>query len=120
MPRAQPQRTLGRESHVGSCAMENDVRLLLDAGQGAARNRADGEGNGWFHEAEGIRTVKFVISVRRPAHINRMSEHLNSCMRPARVWLRKRSPPNMAQGLVIIIAFKGRGKKVSGLINDET
>lgn len=121
MPRAQAQRTLGRESHVDSCTMENDVRLLLEAGKGAARNRADDEGNGWFHDAEGIRNEKFVISVRRPAHINRVSEHLNSCMRPTRVWLRKRSPRNMAEGLVAIIAFKGRWKKVSGLINnDET
>jgi hypothetical protein len=43
--------------------MEKDVRLLPEAGQGAARNRADDGGNGWFHEGEGIRTVKFVISV---------------------------------------------------------
>ena len=70
-PKAQAQRTLGRESHVDWCAIESGVRRLLHdldpyplpvAGGGAGKNLADDERKESFYDAIGIRTMRFVIS----------------------------------------------------------
>ena len=88
--------------------------------EGTARNRADDQGDELFHDAEGIRIVGLSSL---PEHLRISIEGVSTEFLyaiSASLATETFSAPHGAIP-VTIIAFKGSGKQVSGLIsNDET